>query len=120
MTWNFANPTAVGVVGEFGLILMSADGGKTWSKQRGGGLFDPQLFAVTCAGEGKVVAAGQRGEILYTADKGLKWVATRAPRSTDIYDLVLAAPGRSIACVGRSRGNADVQRGRQPPELEAP
>lgn len=85
-------------VGEYGLIIVSEDGGRSWVKQRGGDLFDRHLFAATCIGESTLVTAGQGGEILHSSDAGKEWALAEPPRQEDIYDLVyLADRGQLLA-----------------------
>lgn len=84
----FCDPQHGWIVGEYGLILGTEDGGKTWHRQAGGGMADRQLFTIAAVGPGQAVAAGQGGEILYTADYGNHWVTSLAPGGLDIYALV--------------------------------
>ncbi len=75
------------IVGEYGLILGTDDGGRSWHRQAGGRMSDRQLFTIAAAGPGQAVAAGQGGEILYTDDYGRRWVAALPPDGRDIYGL---------------------------------
>ena len=95
----FCTPDRGWLVGEYGLILATADGGRTWAKQRGGGLFDPHLFAVACTGGESVVVAGQGGQILFSADGGTTW-AEEPGSGRDVYDLVTLAPASSVLAIG--------------------
>ena len=97
---TFCDANHAWMVGEYGLILASEDRGRSWQKQKGGELFDRHLFAVTCVGEGKLVAAGQSGEILYTSDHGTHWVSGVSPRPHDIYDLVSVSPRGHVVALG--------------------
>lgn len=88
------------IVGEYGLILFSQDRGLTWQKQRGGGLFDRHLFTVGCVGSSHVVAAGQGGEILYTADSGDRWSLAQSPVTHDIYDVISLPQKDEVLALG--------------------
>jgi photosystem II stability/assembly factor-like uncharacterized protein len=87
------------VVGEYGLILATVDGGRTWQMQHGGALSDPHLFTVTCTAAGSVVAAGQSGHIVYSADDGRTWSEERGG-AQDVYDLVALGSDERLLAVG--------------------
>ncbi len=70
------------IVGEFGKILYTADGGETWREQErtlmeGTGIFDlldlPTLFSVHAIDGQKVVASGLEGRLARTTDGGQRW-----------------------------------------------
>jgi len=70
------------IVGEFGKIMYTSDGGETWHEQEktlmeGSNIFDlldlPTLFGVHVVDEKNVVAAGLEGHIARTADAGQRW-----------------------------------------------
>jgi len=94
---TFCDATHGWVVGEYGLVFSTEDEGRTWQKRRGGGLFDRHLFAVACGGEGRVVAAGQGGEIVFSPDGGATWEREQSPRALDVYDIVRLNSGELLA-----------------------
>jgi photosystem II stability/assembly factor-like uncharacterized protein len=70
------------VVGEFGKILYTTDGGTTWSDQtktllEGSGYFDPldlpSLFGLSIDDAQNAIAAGIEGHIARTTDAGARW-----------------------------------------------
>jgi photosystem II stability/assembly factor-like uncharacterized protein len=70
------------IVGEFGKIMHTEDGGETWKEQErtlmeGTGIFDlldlPTLFGVHMNDDQKGVAVGLEGRIARTADGGQRW-----------------------------------------------
>jgi photosystem II stability/assembly factor-like uncharacterized protein len=87
------------VVGEYGLILATRDGGRTWEKQHGGAPADSHLFTVECTGAGSVVAAGQSGSILYSADGGRHWSEEQGGVQ-DVYDLVALDEENQLLAIG--------------------
>jgi photosystem II stability/assembly factor-like uncharacterized protein len=69
------------IVGEFGKILHTADGGKTWTEQQqslvGGEIVDaldlPTLFGIDCVDAKQCTAVGLDGKIATTSDGGETW-----------------------------------------------
>jgi len=70
------------IVGEFGKIMHTADGGETWHEQEktlmeGTGIFDlldlPTLFGVHAKSQQEAIAAGLEGHIARTSDGGQRW-----------------------------------------------
>jgi len=70
------------IVGEFGKIMHTEDGGETWKEQErslmeGTGIFDlldlPTLFSVHMNNAESGVAVGLEGKIARTADSGQRW-----------------------------------------------
>ncbi len=67
----FANPDAAWVVGEFGVILASADGGLTWHAQDSP--VETSLFGVSFADAQRGWAVGLESTLLATTDGGASW-----------------------------------------------
>ncbi len=88
------------IVGEYGLVLGTEDGGKSWRVLAGGGMADRQLFTVATVGGGRVVTAGQGGQILYSKDCGNHWVSSLVPSGLDIYNLVPLDSGSELLALG--------------------
>lgn len=69
------------IVGEFGKILKSTDGGKSWSEQQetlvGGEFIDaldlPTFFGIDCIDASQCAAVGLNGKIASTTDGGETW-----------------------------------------------
>jgi len=79
---RFTDAQSGWVVGEFGKILHTTDGGETWHEQEktlmeGTGIFDvldlPTLYGVYMTDAQRGVAAGIEGHIARTADGGQRW-----------------------------------------------
>jgi photosystem II stability/assembly factor-like uncharacterized protein len=85
------------VVGEFGLILHTRDGGRTWTSQRGGGKL-PQLCAVIFRDEHQGWAAGQQGTLIWTKDGGQQWNPSKIGIDRDLYAVALE--GKHMVTVG--------------------
>jgi photosystem II stability/assembly factor-like uncharacterized protein len=84
----FVSKTEGWVVGEFGLILHTEDGGKTWVSQRYGSDL-PQLAAIAFNGPLKGFAAGQEGALLRTTDGGQHWIPVDIGTKHGLYALSL-------------------------------
>jgi photosystem II stability/assembly factor-like uncharacterized protein len=94
---HFVTPEIGWVVGEFGLILHTRDGGRTWTSQRGGGKL-PQLAAVIFRDERKGWALGQQGTLIWTQDGGQHWYPSKIGTDRDLY--AAACEDKHIVAVG--------------------
>jgi len=74
---HFVTPEKGWVVGEFGVIFATADGGKTWSAQKS--LVETTLFGVQFADENNGFATGIDEVLLRTSDGGQTWETVRVP-----------------------------------------
>lgn len=79
---RFTDPTHGWVVGEFGKIFYTADGGATWTEQNKSlleksGYFDPldlpSLFGLFVQDSQHAIASGLEGHIARTSDGGMQW-----------------------------------------------
>jgi len=84
----FLNPALGWVVGEFGLILHTTDGGETWTADRYGVQL-PQLYAIVVQENGKGWALGQKATFLRTAGLGKHWEEIDLGVKRDLYALTL-------------------------------
>lgn len=103
------------VVGEFGQVRMTADGGKTWGAGHGGLLgvkyrdvmSMPTLLCVRVRDAQHAVAVGTYGAIASTED-GVNWRWNDSPTGAPLYDI-RALPDGDYLAVGASgvvlRGN---------------
>lgn len=69
-------------VGDYGVVLLSDDGGVTW-RQADRVPFDGLLTAVHFASEREGWAVGHAGVVLHTQDAGRTWVAQRSDVASD-------------------------------------
>jgi photosystem II stability/assembly factor-like uncharacterized protein len=85
------------IVGEFGKIMYTADGGDTWREQErtlmeGTGFFDlldlPTLFGVHATDGQRAVTVGLEGHIARTTDGGARWTFDKV----DAGDIALVDP----------------------------
>ena len=83
----------VWVVGYYGTLLYSADGGSNWSAQSTG--TTEHLFGLTALNEQTAWAVGNRGTILHTQDGGRSWINASLSE-----DLTLS----SVAFVNSTKG----------------
>lgn len=77
------------VVGEFGLVLHTKDGGKTWVSQRYGSDL-PQLYAIQFRDDRSGWAIGQAGSLLQTGDGGQHWSSVELETKRDFYAVSLS------------------------------
>jgi len=80
---SYGDPDHVWVVGEFGTIMTSADGGRTWSQQHG--LVESTLFGVHFVDTRRGWAVGMDSAILRTEDGGTTWTSQSAPLAQRSY-----------------------------------
>lgn len=87
---SFVDPLTGWVVGSYGTILHTTDGGKTWNKQISG--LDGWLYDVDFFDRDSGVAAGLKGIILYTTDGGNTWNRSLYKTDCDIYSVHYCDP----------------------------
>jgi photosystem II stability/assembly factor-like uncharacterized protein len=93
----FVTPAIGWVAGEFGLILHTRDGGRTWTSQRNGGKLG-QLFDVKFRDERTGWAVGQRGGFIWTQDGGQHWLPVKRNSDRDLF--AVSVEGQNILVVG--------------------
>jgi photosystem II stability/assembly factor-like uncharacterized protein len=99
------------VVGEFGLILATQDGGLTWNRQRSN--FDGLLFSVYAVNDKHALIAGSDGTVLETLD-GRSWRKVPTPTQKHLFgiaavdDFCIAVGADGVALV-RPAGSAEFQ-----------
>lgn len=86
---SFVDPDHAWVVGEFGTILVSADGGASWRPQQSP--VETTLFGVSFADQQRGWAVGLESTLLVTTDGGISWrktdVETPKGFSLAFYDI---------------------------------
>ncbi len=87
----FADADHVWMAGEFGTILASTDGGRTWGQQPTS--VESTLFAITFADQQHGWAVGLDATLLHTTDGGISWAKldTEKPKgfSPALYDVAV-------------------------------
>ncbi len=86
---QFVNENLGWIVGEFGLVLQTRDGGQTWSAQNYGENL-PQLFGLFFRDEQTGWAVGQLGTLLTTADGGKHWRQVTVSTDRNLNGISLA------------------------------
>jgi photosystem II stability/assembly factor-like uncharacterized protein len=81
---SFGDPKHGFIVGEFGIVLTTEDGGVTWKRQRGA--TDKLLFSVHARTGTHVVAAGSEGTIVETTD-GSSWSVVPTPTTNHLFGV---------------------------------
>ena len=104
---KFWSPSAGIVVGAYGAILQTNDGGKSWTSLRDR-LDNPKgkhLYSVTLSGR-EIYIAGEQGTLFRSVDQGLTFTKINTPYS-GTYFGVISDPKLGIFVYGL-RGNAFV------------
>lgn len=87
------------VVGAFGQIFRTDDGGKTWISLAGA-LSNPDslhLNSIAQLGNGKLAVVGERGTIWFSDDEGESWTISEAGYDGHFYGVIQAAPDALLA-----------------------
>ncbi len=111
----FSSPQNGWIVGEFGLVLHTKDGGKSWVSQHYGSDF-PQLYAVEFLDDHRGWAMGQAGILIQTRDGGQRWSSVALETKRDLYDVSLEGErgvivGDGVVLVSRDGGSSWESRG---------
>ncbi|KWH34012.1 glycosyl hydrolase [Burkholderia cepacia] len=77
---TFADDRHGWVVGQWGVILATRDGGETWEKQRMDTTVDQPLFSVLFTNDQDGIAVGVWSLMLQTHDGGKSWTRTTLPK----------------------------------------
>lgn len=93
----FADDRRGWIAGEFGLVLHTQDGGRTWKRQPSAA--GKLLFVLHVFDDLHVAAAGAEGTFMETHDGGKQWKAADA--GTDLHLLGLSPAGEALFAVGR-------------------
>ncbi len=104
----FSSPETGWIVGEFGLVLHTKDGGKTWVSERYGSDL-PQLYAVKFLDDRRGWAMGQAGSFIQTKDGGQHWSPVALETKRDLYDVSLEGErgivvGDGVVLISRDAG----------------
>jgi photosystem II stability/assembly factor-like uncharacterized protein len=95
-------------VGLWSLVLVTADGGKTWQKvempiPEGAKKADLNLFSLFVDGQGRLFAAGEKGMVLRSDDRGQHWTYVSTGYKGSFWTGVVTASGTIL--VGGLRGS---------------
>ena len=83
------------IAAEFGMVLRSRNGGKTWSVQNTN---DSSVFALHQGANGRLVGVGQAGYIISSQDDGVSWQAAKSGTNANL--LGVSSSGETFAVVG--------------------
>ena len=83
------------IAAEFGMVLLSRNGGKTWSVQNTN---DSSVFALHQGANGRLVGVGQAGYIISSTDDGVSWQAAKSGTKANL--LGVSSSGKAFAVVG--------------------
>jgi photosystem II stability/assembly factor-like uncharacterized protein len=102
----FENASHGFVVGAYGMILRTTDGGKSW-KDKGPQLDNPRSFhlnSITRITGGALVIAGEAGQIFVSVDNGDTWERRESPYEGSLFGA-LGTGGENEVLVFGLRGN---------------
>jgi photosystem II stability/assembly factor-like uncharacterized protein len=123
---DFVDPEHGWIVGEFGVVFTTADGGRTWSAQQSP--VSTTLFAVDFVDPSNGWAAGLESVLLRTTDGGATWVPQDIPVQKgfvlSLYDVAVVgqigwAVGDSGMLLHSTDGGATWARAELPIQLAA-
>ena len=83
------------IAAEFGMVLRSRDGGKTWSVQNTN---DSSVFALHQGASGQLMGVGQAGYIISSRDDGKSWKVSNSGTKANL--LGVSSSGSTFAVVG--------------------
>ncbi|HBO1995413.1 TPA: hypothetical protein L4G24_001967 [Pseudomonas aeruginosa] len=97
----FKNPSEGIVVGAYGLILRTSDGGETWHSLAPK-MPNPDLFhynAIAQAGSSLFIA-GEAGSVFRSDDEGQDWQALESPYEGSYFGVLGSEQGREVLIMG--------------------
>lgn len=99
---DFGTPERAWIVGEFGVILASSDGGKNWEAQTGG--VETTLFGTEFTDDQRGWAVGIESVMLRTTDGGATWTQENIPAPKGLFLSVydVAVNGNHAIAIGDS------------------
>ncbi|HIA68890.1 TPA: hypothetical protein EYN98_23205 [Candidatus Poribacteria bacterium] len=83
---SFSSPTEGWIVGSYGSIQRTIDGGQNWEDQNSG--VDNNLKAIAFVNETTGWIAGQEGVILHTNDSGVTWTKQKTNSPNNLNDII--------------------------------
>ncbi len=116
---QFHGPTRGFIVGEFGTVLRTTDGGRSWTGERriDDAPGDIYLFDVSVLDEQRAAAVGLAGMVLVTGDGGESWQPRETGVGSAFYGLAWGNPaGVAVGDRGAIRRTSDVGASWQQPE----
>jgi len=84
----FINDDIGWIVGDYGIVLTTEDGGENWNLRRGGQF--PMLFGVYFADNNNGWAVGQNGLLLNSSDGGRSWETVTVPTNVSLHKIYLS------------------------------
>lgn len=100
----FADERRGWIVGEFGLVLATEDGGSVWKRLRSP--VEVQLFGVAVTGAAHLVAVGRDGVVIESPDGGETWQIEATRTREHLFGV--SAEGSRVVVVG-ARGTVLVR-----------
>lgn len=85
----------IAAAGYFGTVIVSRDGGASWSVPNTG--TDEPLYAVALGADEEIWAAGRAGVVIRSEDGGATWARRPTPFDRHVFGLHATAPGVVLA-----------------------
>lgn len=101
---DFVSPTTGWVVGEYGVVLRTVNGGRLWHRQRSSAIRAQRLHDVDFVDRDVGWAVGSGGLVLATGDAGDSWLQRSPDRPVELR--AVAATGRDTVVVAGWSGPA--------------
>lgn len=83
------------IAGEFGLVLVTTDGGQTWKRQRAAA--GKLLFGILALDDTHLVAYGAEGTLMQTIDGGERWEAIEIDTPAHLFAACRQGDGLALA-----------------------
>jgi photosystem II stability/assembly factor-like uncharacterized protein len=96
----FSSVTTGWIVGEFGLVLRTVDGGNTWMRVHAGA-DAPRLYDILLTPTHEGWAVGQNGYAIYSNDGGGTWARVAMPTENDLYCIALGQESNILVTGGK-------------------
>lgn len=94
--------------GAFGLMLVSSDDGRSWTRQTSPVFGDRHINGMTRLGDGSLLAVGERGLLAQSSDDGASWKELPSIYTGSFFGALLL-PSRTVVVYGM-RGHAFYSR----------
>jgi len=105
---SFSNATNGWAVGHDGLILATADGGKTWSKQWQSDSLQDSFLDVLALDPKHIIAVGAFSLYVSTSDGGATWARRKITDEDYHFNRIIAGSDRDALVADSSKRNEDV------------
>ncbi len=105
---SFADANHVAIGAENGMLLLSTDGGQSWTQASAVETFfgSDDIEGIIYLADGKIFASGANGKVVYSSDHGANWVLQTTPNSDTYYGISMNESG--IGFIAANNGSPDL------------